>query len=99
MAQHEHWRLDKTLNIGHLFTTIAAIGLLFVWVMDMDSRFAAHDIRIANNATEISHTEQRMNKSFDRLEERMDKSFNRVHDLLSKMNDKLDKINEHRPTK
>lgn len=78
-----HWHLDKRLNVGHLLTTISVAGLLVIWAMNMETRIAEHEIKIANNTAKIERSEDRTNKTFER-----------VYELMNKMNDKLDRLIE-----
>lgn len=85
MTEKEHWHLDKRLNVGHLMTTLSVAGGMIMWAMTMENRIAEHEIKIANNAKEIEHAEQRASKSFER-----------VYNLVSKINDKIDRLIERR---
>lgn len=83
MTEKEHWHLDKRVNITDLLTTLTVVGAMLVWAMNIESRIAEHKVRIITNATQISDSEKRTNKSI-----------NRMYRLLGKMDDKLDKIND-----
>jgi len=85
MAEKEHWHLDKRISVGHLFTTVAAVSVMVSWAINMESRITEHDVKIANNSEKV-----------ERVEERANKSFERVYELVSKVNDKLDRLIERR---
>lgn len=41
------WHIDKTLNMGHLFATIALAGSLFAYASHMDRRVTMLEERLA----------------------------------------------------
>ena len=83
MPEKEQWHLDKRLNVGHLLTTISVAGLLVIWAMNMESRIAEHEVRITTNTKQLEKSEERTNQTFER-----------VYNLVSKINDKLDRLIE-----
>jgi hypothetical protein len=38
--RHESWHLDKRINIGHILTTLAIAGSVFLWGSAIDRRVA-----------------------------------------------------------
>lgn len=36
----DQWHIDKRVSISHLMTTIAAVGVIFVWGSAMETRVA-----------------------------------------------------------
>ena len=85
MNDNEHWHLDKRLNVGHLLTTVTVGAGVIAWALTVENAIAEHEIKIQNNTQEISHTE-----------DRSDRDFERVYKLVSTINDKLDRLIERR---
>lgn len=44
------WHLDRTLNIGHLLTTLVVAGSVFIYASNMDRRVAVLEERLAAQA-------------------------------------------------
>ncbi len=46
-GDENHWHLDKRLNVGHLLTTMALAGSLFIWASAMERRVAVLETQVA----------------------------------------------------
>ena len=82
----ESWHLDKRITIGQILTMLSTGAILITWAVSIENRVAEHGILIENNASKISRAEERSNRTFER-----------VYTLVSKMNDKLDRLIEKTP--
>lgn len=47
-----HWRLDKTLNVSHLLTTVVIAGSLFAYANNMDRRVAVLEEKMQAQAVQ-----------------------------------------------
>lgn len=47
-----HWRLDKTLNVSHILTTLVIAGSLFAYASNMDRRVAILEEKMQVQAAE-----------------------------------------------
>ena len=45
----DHWVFKKEIGIGHLLTTITAIGTLIIWGVSVEVRFAAQQTTLQYN--------------------------------------------------
>lgn len=53
-----HWHLDRTLNIGHLLTTLIVAGSVFIYASNMDKRVAVLEERLASQALSNQQAQQ-----------------------------------------
>ena len=74
------WHIDRTVNIGHLLTTVAMLASLLVVLSKFDTRLTLVELHIANQSeTNRRHEatdhelKQAIKESFDRLELKLDK--------------------------
>ena len=74
------WHVDRTVNIGHLLTTIAMLASLLVVFSKFDTRLSLVESHIqtqgeTNKRHEAADSEikQSLKESFDRLERKLDK--------------------------
>lgn len=69
-AEHErrHWHLEKTVSVGHIATTVAVAGSVFIWALQMDTRVAIVETRLAYTYRSAEKLETRNEDSFKRLE-------------------------------
>lgn len=52
----ERWHLEKTINAGHVLTTVTIIASLFVWGSKMDTRVAVlEQQRVEQQRTNDQH--------------------------------------------
>lgn len=78
------WRVDKTLSVGHLLTTIVIAGSALVWALRMEGRIVAieeavktqgvtnrqHETSLRDLTTAVREDLRALNGKVDRLIER-----------------------------
>lgn len=50
MQDRRKWHVDKTLNIGHLLTTVVIAGSAFMYASGMDKRVAVLEEKMASQS-------------------------------------------------
>lgn len=56
-TERRQWHLDKTFNVGHLFTTIALVVSFASYVMTMDKRIAVLEAQNQNQVSTLQQTQ------------------------------------------
>lgn len=51
-APQGRWRLEKSISLGHIITTVAVAGSLIAWAMSMGTRVSVVETQISNSITE-----------------------------------------------
>lgn len=76
----KHFHLDRSISIGHIITTIVAVGTFFAWALKQESRMTAleqHAIQSASNdkqqKDEISAQTAALARRLDRIEDKLDR--------------------------
>lgn len=75
------WHLDRTVNLGHLLTTITVVTGLFVWGAKMDTRVSILE--------SVSVAQMRTNEAHEATDRELRLS---IKEGLEGINAKLDKI-------
>lgn len=58
-ANEKRWRIDKTINLAHVLTTMGLIAVLFAWGGNVDKRIALlEDNRVVQKAIDMQQDEQ-----------------------------------------
>lgn len=63
-----HWHLEKNISVGHIITTIAIAGSVFLWAMKMDTRVAILETRAGYTQKASEKADTRWTESINRLE-------------------------------
>lgn len=76
----DHWHIDRSINLGHILTTIAIIAGLFTWGSGIDKRVTVNALQISglqkDNLRQDNSSirnQQRMSHQLDLINEKLDK--------------------------
>lgn len=71
--RHKAWHLDKTVSVGHIFTTISAMALFIGWAVILDRRITTLEIHDMQNTKdhreENGDLKERLNELKSELKE------------------------------
>ena len=73
MTGKEPWKIDKTINLPSILTTLLIIGSIIVWYSTINSHFQRHDDQIQQLQEQQKDVKQEMNNRFDRIDDKLDK--------------------------
>ncbi len=84
MAQ-DTWHIEKTLNVGHILTTLTmAVGALW-FISDMQQS-------ISENRQTIAHIQERHKIDMARVDSQREEDIRRVEKRLDKIDSKIDRL-------
>lgn len=81
----ESWHLSKSINIGHILTTIAVVLSAFAYINAFDKRLAETELKVVY-----------LREAQDQQTVRTDEKFRDIKTDLKDISKKLDKIIEDR---
>lgn len=55
-APQSGWRLEKSISLGHIITTVAVVGSVLTWAMSMNTRVSVVETQIINSITDREHS-------------------------------------------
>lgn len=79
------WHFEKTVNFGHIFTTILLIASAFWFISDLEQATKA-------NRQTILFMQERYEKDMARINAQRDEDIERVEKRLDKIEAKIDKL-------
>lgn len=79
MEQRKKWRLERSINVGHILTTLALAGAVFGYAVKMDQRLTVLETQV---------TQQRD------IDSKQDRYVSDVRQDLKDINQKLDRLIE-----
>jgi hypothetical protein len=74
-----HWHLEKTVSVGHIITTLAAVGSVVVWGLNVDKR-----VTVLEAQAVYSH------QSMDQMDKNWRESMSEVKSALIRIEAKID---------
>lgn len=80
------WHIDRTVNIGHLLTTVAMLASLLVVLARFDTRLTLIEMHI--------ETQRETNKRHEKTDDDLQRS---IKEAIDRLELKLDKALERRP--
>lgn len=82
------FRLDKSISLGHIFTTVSMLLTVVWWAAGVEKRFAVHDTQIV----EINQMMRRQDEDRARARAEILQQLLSMNDKLDRSNDKLDRF-------
>lgn len=62
------WRLDKTVSIGHIITTLTVAGSVLIWAMNMSTRVSVLESEVVHGKQADARLESQIKESVARIE-------------------------------
>lgn len=94
MQEKREWHLEKSVSVGHLVTTAAAIiGIVLAWA-EMDSRIEQNAIENEHQKGAIERIEQKQEKQTDEIKQEIQILRAEQRDDNQQIHRKLDRLIE-----
>ena len=84
MKDDNDWHLSKTLNIGHIGTTVVAVIGVMIYVSNIQTEVAKQSVEIKNIKEEITHLDASQNSMFKRIDGKLEKLFDLLYEMKTK---------------
>lgn len=72
-APSNHWHLEKTVSVSHIFTTITLFIAGLWFVANQNERIALNTQAIQQNKIGLEKQESRVTKNLDAINDKLDK--------------------------
>lgn len=73
MDLKEGWRLEKTVNVGHILTTLVIGISLFAWINTIEKRITTLEVAERYNSDDFSEIKASLRRIEDKLDRKADK--------------------------
>lgn len=97
MATHS-WRVDKTINLSHLLTSITIAGAVFLWLTTLDQRVTVNTQAISNldqkTAQAVEYLKQEQMDNQRDIQAARGELRDEIRQLSLSVNSKLDRLME-----
>lgn len=71
--QKEPWRIDKTINLTAILTTLMMVCGFIVWYSQINQHLQRHDDEIQTLQDQQKDIRSEMNNRFDKVDDKLDK--------------------------
>lgn len=73
------WHLDKRVSVGHIVTTAAVAGSLYLWMSRIETAVEVNSVNIGHNAESISRVESQNHEQYAEIIRRLERIDDRLN--------------------